>query len=43
MMIGLYLLLNFLVLWVVTRASSARGWRLFLMLFTLGLPRRFHQ
>jgi len=36
MMIGLYLLLNFLVLWVVARASSARGWRLILMLFLLG-------
>lgn len=36
MMIGLYLLLNFLVLWVVARASSVRGWRLFLMLFLLG-------
>jgi hypothetical protein len=36
MMIGLYLLLNFLVLWVVARTSSARGWRLILMLFLLG-------
>jgi hypothetical protein len=36
MMIGLYLLLNCLVLWVVARASSASGWRLVLMLFLLG-------
>jgi len=33
MMIGLYLLLNFAVLWIVARASSASGWRLVLMLF----------
>jgi hypothetical protein len=36
MMIGLYLLLNLAVLWIVARASSASGWRLILMLFTLG-------
>jgi hypothetical protein len=36
MMIGLYLLLNFAVLWIVARASSASGWRLALMLFALG-------
>ena len=36
MMIGLYLLLNFLMLWVVARASSASGRRLVLMLFLLG-------
>lgn len=36
MIISLYLLLNFLVLWVVARASSASGWRLVLMLFLLG-------
>jgi hypothetical protein len=36
MMIGLYLLLNFAVLWLVARASSASGWRLVLMLFVLG-------
>jgi len=36
MMIGLYLLLNFLVLWVVARASSAIGWLLVFMLFLLG-------
>jgi hypothetical protein len=36
MMIGLYLLLNFAVLWIVARASSASGWRLILMLFVLG-------
>jgi len=35
-LIGLYLLLNCLVLWVVARASSASGWRLVLMLFLLG-------
>jgi hypothetical protein len=36
MMIGLYLLLNLAVLWIVARASSAGGWRLTLMLFALG-------
>ena len=36
MMIGLYLLLNLVVLWIVARASSAFGWRLILMLFALG-------
>lgn len=36
MMIGLYLLLNFIVLFVVARASAARGWRLALMLLVLG-------
>jgi hypothetical protein len=36
MMIGLYLLLNLAVLWIVARASSASGWRLVLMLFVLG-------
>jgi hypothetical protein len=36
MMIGLYLLLNFSVLWIVARASSSSGWRLILMLFALG-------
>ncbi|NUQ18495.1 MAG: hypothetical protein HOP95_08605 [Sphingomonas sp.] len=35
-MLGLYLLLNFLVLWMVARASSATGLRLVLMLFLLG-------
>lgn len=36
MMIGLYLLLNLIVLWAVARASGASGWRLVLMLFILG-------
>ncbi len=36
MMLGLYLLLNLAVLWIVARASSATGWRLVLMLFVLG-------
>jgi hypothetical protein len=36
MMIGLYLLLNLVVLWAVARASSVNGWRLVLMLFMLG-------
>jgi hypothetical protein len=36
MMIGLYLLLNFAVLWIVARASPARGWRLVLKLFLVG-------
>ena len=36
MAIGLYLLLNLVVLTVVARASSARGWRLVGMLFLLG-------
>ena len=36
MMIGLYLLLNLVVLWAVARASGASGWRLVLMLFLLG-------
>src|SRR2546423_1383573 len=36
MMIGLYLLLNLAVLWIVARASSLSGWRLVLMLFVLG-------
>src|SRR5437762_8195835 len=36
MMLGLYLLLNLAVLWIVARASSAGGWRLVLMLFALG-------
>ena len=36
MMIGLYLLLNLIVLWVVARASGASGWRLVLMLLLLG-------
>jgi len=36
MMIGLYLLLNLIVLSVVARASGASGWRLVLMLFLLG-------
>src|SRR5438045_3490202 len=35
MMIGLYLLLNLAVLWIVARASAASGW-LILMLFGLG-------
>ena len=37
MMIGLFLLLNLAVLWVVARASAANGWRLALMLFFLAL------
>lgn len=36
MMIGLYLLLNLVVLWIIARASLASGWRLVLMLFLLG-------
>jgi hypothetical protein len=36
MMIGLYLLLNFVVLWIGARASGAGRWRLVLMLFLLG-------
>lgn len=36
MMLGLYLLLNLAVLWIVARASSASGLRLALMLFALG-------
>lgn len=36
MAIGLYLLLNLVVLTVVARASSERGWRLVGMLFLLG-------
>lgn len=36
MMLGLYILLNFAVLWVVARASSATGLRLVLMLFLVG-------
>ena len=36
MMIGLYLLLNLVVFWIVARASGAGGWRLVLMLFLLG-------
>lgn len=36
MMIGLYLLLNLAVLWIVAWASSAGGWRLILMLLLLG-------
>src|SRR5438045_9170207 len=36
MMIGLYLLLNFAVLWIVARAAAAGGWRLMVMLFGLG-------
>jgi hypothetical protein len=35
MMIGLYLLLNLIVLGIVARASGASGWRLVLMLFLL--------
>lgn len=35
-MIGLYLLLNLIVLWIAARASGASGWRLVLMLFLLG-------
>jgi hypothetical protein len=36
MMIGLYLLLNFAVLWLVARSASATGWRLTAMLLLLG-------
>ena len=36
MMFGLYFLLNFALLWMVARASSASGLRLVLMLFLLG-------
>jgi hypothetical protein len=36
MMIGFYLLLNFVVLWVIARASRTGGGRLVLMLFLLG-------
>jgi hypothetical protein len=36
MMIGLYLLLNLVVLWIAARASVASGWRLVLTLFLLG-------
>jgi len=36
MMIGLYLLLNLIVMWIVARASASSGWRLVLMLFVLG-------
>jgi hypothetical protein len=36
MMVGLYLLLNFAVLWIVARASPARGWRLVPKLFLVG-------
>jgi len=36
MMIGLYLLLNLAVLWIMARASAAGGWRLILMLFVAG-------
>jgi hypothetical protein len=36
MMIGLYILLNLAVLWIVARASSASGWRLVAMLWLLG-------
>ena len=36
MMIGLYLLFNLAVLWIVARACSASGWRLVLMLFLAG-------
>ena len=36
MMIGLYLLLNLAVLWIVARSSAESGWRLTLMLFVLG-------
>lgn len=35
MMIGLYLLLNLGVLWLVARAAAASGWRLMAMLFLL--------
>lgn len=36
MMIGLYLLLNFAVLWLVARSSAATGWVLTAMLLLLG-------
>jgi hypothetical protein len=36
MMIGLYLLLNFAVLWLVARSSTATGWVLTAMLLLLG-------
>jgi hypothetical protein len=36
MMVGLYLLLNFAVLWIVARTSPPRGWRLVLKLFLVG-------
>lgn len=36
MMIGLYLLLNLAVLWMVARACAASGWRLVPMLFLAG-------
>lgn len=36
MMVGLYVLFNLAVLWVVARASAASGWRLISMLFLLG-------
>lgn len=36
MMLGFYLLLNFAVLWMVARASSATGLRLVMMLVLLG-------
>jgi hypothetical protein len=35
-MVGLYLVFNLAVLWIVARASAASGWRLILMLFLLG-------
>jgi len=35
MMIGLYILLNFTVLWVVARASALSGWQPMAMLFVL--------
>ncbi|HEU5068763.1 MAG TPA: hypothetical protein VFT61_11350 [Sphingomicrobium sp.] len=37
MMIGLYLLLNFAVLWLVARSAAATGWALTAMLLLLGL------
>jgi hypothetical protein len=36
MMVGLYLLANLIVLWIVARSSVASGWRLILMLFLAG-------
>jgi hypothetical protein len=36
MMVGLYLLLNLAVLWIVARASAVSGWRLISMLFLVG-------
>ena len=36
MMIGLYLLLNFAVLWLVVRSAAATGWALTAMLLLLG-------